>query len=148
MKGTIIAYEAARGVGVIAPEDGSRQLGFRVEDVEVTKGLEAGREVSYTLETGDWYADKIRLKDAPRLPRSRRKAALIAIFGGIFGLQKFYMGYPLAGIGILVGIFFLWGLVLPVLLVIWLGITEGIIYLRLTDEQFDRRYLQGRRAWL
>jgi len=149
MKGTITAFEAARGVGLIAPEDGGAAVGFRIEDVEVAKGMAVGEDVIFSVEVGDWYANRIRLLSAPRATRSRKLAAILAIFGGVLGLQKFYLGYPWIGILLLVGTMLFWWLAfLPVLAAMGLGVIEGVIYLILSDDAFEQRYMKRRRAWL
>lgn len=149
MNGTIIAYEDARGVGLIAPEDGGKPVGFRVEDVDVPKHLDVGEAVVYSVEVGDWFANRVAILSAPRATRSRIIAALLAIFGGVLGLQKIYMGYPGTGILIIIlTVCFWWLALLPVLAAAGLGIIEGIIYLVLSDEAFEQRYLKRRRAWL
>ncbi len=148
MQGTIIAYEPARRVGLIAPEDGGRNIGFRAEDVDVPKRLRPGEAVIYKLEAGDWYAARVRVLSAPRASRSRITAAVLAVLGGALGLQKFYLGYYGAGLLILVGTLVFWWLALPVFIAVGLGIAEGIIYLSLGNEKFEQRYLTGRRAWL
>lgn len=149
MNGTIIAYEAARGVGLIAPEAGGDPVGFRVEDVDVPKCLNLGEAVIYSVEVGDWFANRVAILSAPRATRSRIIAALLAIFGGVLGLQKIYLGYPWIGILIIVmTVCFWWLALVPVLAAAGLGVIEGLIYLTMSDEKFERRYLKGRRAWL
>jgi cold shock CspA family protein len=149
MKGTITAYEDARGVGLITPEGGGPNVGFRVEDVDVPKSLNVGEPVIYAVEVGDWFANRVRILSAPRASRSRIVAALLAIFGGVLGLQKFYLGYPWIGMMILMlTLLFWWLALLPVLAAAGLGVIEGIIYLALSDEAFEQRYLKRRRAWL
>ena len=149
MHGTIIAYEAARGVGLIAPEEGGDTVGFRVEDVDVPKHLDVGEAVVYSVEVGDWFANRVAILSAPRATRSRFIAAFLAIFGGVLGLQKFYLGYHGTGLMILLLVLFFWWLaLLPILAAAGLGVIEGIIYLAMSNETFERRYLTGRRRWL
>lgn len=149
MNGTIIAYEDARGVGLISPEGGGDPVGFRVEDVDVPKHLDVGEAVIYSVEVGDWFASRVAILSAPRATRSRIIAALLAIFGGVLGLQKFYLGYMATGFLIaFLSICFWWLALLPVLATAGLGIIEGIIYLFLSDEAFEQRYLKRRRRWL
>lgn len=59
-------------------------------------------------------------------------AALLAIFLGLFGIHKFYLGQKTAGIIYL--IFFWTGI--PEIL----GIIEGIIYLFTSEENFNKKY--------
>jgi TM2 domain-containing membrane protein YozV len=108
-----------------------------------------GEPVVYAVEVGDWFANRVRILSAPRVTRSRIVAAVLAILGGVLGLQKFYLGYPWTGMLILAAtICFWWLAFLPVLAAAGLGVIEGIIYLSLSDEAFEKRYLTRRRAWL
>ncbi len=68
--------------------------------------------------------------------RNKYIAALLAIFLGLFGVHKFYLGQKTAGIIYL--IFFWTGI--PEIL----GIIEGIIYLFTSQEKFDKKYNQDK----
>ena len=75
--------------------------------------------------------------------RSEKKlaAGLLGILLGTFGGNKFYLGYTNEGI------------IQIVLNIVTCGIAtvipfiEGIIYLTMSDEQFDRTYVQNKKAW-
>lgn len=75
--------------------------------------------------------------------RSEKKlaAGLLGILLGSFGANKFYLGYTNEGI------------IQIVLNIVTCGIAgiipfiEGIIYLTMSDEQFDRTYVQNKKAW-
>jgi len=75
--------------------------------------------------------------------RSEKKlaAGLLGIFAGIVGANKFYLGYINQG------------LIQIVLNVCTCGAAsvipfiEGIIYLTMSDEQFDQTYIQNKKAW-
>lgn len=75
--------------------------------------------------------------------RSEKKlaAGLLGIFAGIVGANKFYLGYINQG------------LVQIVLNVCTCGaasvipLIEGIIYLTMSDEQFDQTYIQNKKGW-
>lgn len=75
--------------------------------------------------------------------RSEKKlaAALLGILLGPFAANKFYLGYINEGI------------IQIVLNVVTCGIAsivpliEGIIYLTMPDELFDRTYVQNKKAW-
>lgn len=90
--------------------------------------------------------------------RSEKKipAALLAILIGYFGIHKFYMGYNTEGIILLVSTLVL----LPIFtmmtcglgafaypIVVVVPLVEGIIYLTMSDEQFDYTYLKNRKPW-
>lgn len=75
--------------------------------------------------------------------RSEKKlaAGLLGILLGTFGANKFYLGYINEGI------------IQIVLNIVTCGIAsivpfiEGIIYLTMSDEQFDQTYVQNKKAW-
>jgi len=64
--------------------------------------------------------------------RSRLAAALFAILLGTFGIHKFYLGR--IGWGVVYLLFF-WTFI-PTLL----GLVEGIVYLVMSDKDFDTKY--------
>lgn len=71
-------------------------------------------------------------------PRSRLTAALLAIFLGHLGVHKFYMGswgWGLVYIGAILLTFFIGWFATSIT-----GIVEGIIYLKMTDEEFAAKY--------
>lgn len=75
--------------------------------------------------------------------RSDKKiaAALLGIFLGFFGANKFYLGYTKEGVIQLVMSVVSCGIlsIIPFI--------EGIIYLTMSDEQFDDTYIKHKKAW-
>ena len=76
-------------------------------------------------------------------------AGLLAIFLGLFGVHKFYLGCNNAGFIMLavsiIGGIFTFGLAAAV---IWLiAVIEGIVYLTKTQTEFDRIYVLNQRDW-
>lgn len=75
--------------------------------------------------------------------RSEKKiaAALLGIFPGGFGANKFFLGYINEGI------------IQIVLNIVTCGIAsivpfiEGIIYLTMSDQQFDETYIRNKKSW-
>lgn len=87
--------------------------------------------------------------------RNRRVAALLAIVVvGMFGAHKFYMGNKQAGvvhiIAFIVAIFLsnAIGILLPFMAVAIFSCVEGVIYALKTDEQFEKEYIEEKRAFL
>lgn len=72
----------------------------------------------------------------------RVTAAILAFFFGWCGAHKFYLGYTQAGIIQLVISLCTGGVGHT------LAIVEGIIYLTMSDDQFDRTYVYGKKEWL
>ena len=75
--------------------------------------------------------------------RSEKKlaAGLLGILLGAFGANKFFLGYTNEGIIQIVLNIVTCGVATVVPLI------EGIIYLTMSDEQFDRTYVQNNKAW-
>jgi TM2 domain-containing membrane protein YozV/predicted RNA-binding Zn-ribbon protein involved in translation (DUF1610 family) len=63
----------------------------------------------------------------------RTSAAIMAIFLGAFGIHKFYTGKIFAGF---IYLLFFWTFIPGII-----GFCEGIYYLTLSDEEFDRKVL-------
>ncbi len=80
--------------------------------------------------------------------KSKATAGILGIFLGCLGIHKFYLGYSLEGIIMLVvciagSFLFLLG---PFVMGI-IGLIEGIIYLTKSDEEFDRIYVRNKKGW-
>ena len=69
--------------------------------------------------------------------KNRVVAAMIAIFGGIFGLHKFYLGDTGGGI-FFIFLFFMVSSFFHLTLL--LGLLEGVRLLTMNDDAFDRQY--------
>ena len=89
-----------------------------------------------------YAAEALRQKD-------HVSAGLLAVFLGVFGIHKFYLGYNKAGFVMLavsiIGGVLTFGLAAAVIWV--LAIIEGIIYLTRTQTEFDRTYVLNAREW-
>ncbi len=64
--------------------------------------------------------------------KDRVAAGIMGIIGGWFGLHKFYNGRVFAGI---IYLLFSWTVIPGIV-----GLIEGILYLLMTDEEFDAKY--------
>ena len=83
-------------------------------------------------------------------PRNRRLAtAAAAMVLGWTGLHKFILGYLSEGIIILFGSVLLGLVIHPrwVVVTAAIGLVEGVILLRTSDEEFVDRYLTWRKRW-
>jgi TM2 domain-containing membrane protein YozV len=84
------------------------------------------------------------------IPGAEKKivSGILAILLGWLGIHKFYLGYTVEGVIMLVlGVagFLLCGI--PTLVVSIIGVVEGVMYLTKTDEQFVATYITGRKPW-
>ena len=81
--------------------------------------------------------------------KSKLVAGLLGIFLGSLGIHKFYLGYTVPGlimllISIIVGPFTLF-IINGIMALI--GLIEGILYLTKSDEDFDEQYVQNKKQW-
>lgn len=77
-------------------------------------------------------------------------AGLLAIFLGMFGVHKFYLGYNNAGF-IMLAVTVIGGIVTLTVasLIVWvIAIVEGFIYLLQSQTEFERTYVVSHREWL
>lgn len=75
-------------------------------------------------------------------------AGILAILLGAFGVHKFYLGYTVPGVIMLViGLagFLICGF--PTMAVGIVGVIEGILYLTKTDAEFVKTYVVGEKQW-
>lgn len=80
-----------------------------------------------------------------RPQRDKVAAGLLGIFLGALGIHKFYLGYNKEGLIMLLVTLLTCGAGGAVFEII--GLIEGIIYLTMTDEQFDATYVQNYKGW-
>lgn len=98
-----------------------------------------GEETNKCLYCGAFFSperpkkeEKIIIQQVTSKGRNKVLAGLLAIFLGILGIHKFYLGQTIWGI---VYIVFCWTYI-PSLL----GFIEGIIYFCMSDEKFNEKY--------
>ena len=75
-------------------------------------------------------------------------SGILGIVVGAFGVHKFYLGYTVEGVIMLVvslAGFLLCGF--PTMAVAIVGLIEGILYLTETDDEFVSTYVIGRKGW-
>ncbi len=77
-----------------------------------------------------------------------RKIGWCAILFGCLGAHKFLLGYNRAGfIMLAIGVLGWFPFAIPTLVIAVIGVIEGIIYLRKTDDEFEETYLRKKREW-
>ncbi len=90
---------------------------------------------------------------AVQYPKNNIVAGLLAIFVGVLGVHKFYLGYKQQGMILLVG--FLVSIPLSLIIIGLLGIVaivvitfiEGILYLIKDEREFHEIYVVNRKEW-
>ena len=143
MQGRILRFSVRDG-GIISGDDGQR---YRFDgSAWISAGTPtAGQRVDFDALEDGRAADIIVVSGAATGgSKSKVVAGMFAFFLGGFGGHKFYLGHP--GLGILYiglsitlvgGLFF----TAPVSLI------EAILYWTKSDEEFERVYVQERKAW-
>ena len=162
-QGRVLAFDEEEGTGVISGDNGNRysfiiqewrpqsppQPGMHVDfvpdDHEAMDIYELSEQPSGTGTTP--YSDSSATQSLGTGSKSKVAAGLFGIFLGWLGIHKFYLGYPVPGVILLVAGIIGWFLIIPAFIAAIIGIIEGILYLTKSDEEFDRVYVQGKREW-
>lgn len=84
-----------------------------------------------------------------QVPQSKSKVAagLLAIFLGGLGIHKFYLGYTMQGIILLLVTILGALLLIGPLITGVISLIEGIIYLTKSDEDFYNIYVANKKEW-
>jgi TM2 domain-containing membrane protein YozV len=154
MRGTILAFDFRTGEGKISGEDGNR-YSFAGREWHGQSQPAPNQNVDFEAQDRDALAIYPVRGNAVGHPigghveyeRNRVAAALLAFFLGVFGIHKFYMNKPGSGIVMLLCSTIGAILVFPLLIMCGISIVEFVIYLTMSDETFDRTYIQGNKSW-
>jgi len=145
MRGRVLHYDEIAASGLISGDDGNRYAFTRGDLMGAVRSVSPGSEVDFRIE--ETSAREVFVQAAPAEGKSRIAAALLAFFLGLFGVHKFYLGRRTAGLVMLLCGTLGWLLVLPGMAIAIIAFIEFIIYLVKTDQDFQREYVAGRRAW-
>ena len=137
---------AAQAAPKAAPQQEKQQSGFEW-------GYQQGYDWATGTSSDSAWAGQTAQQVPPASPygqamgatKNHIAAGLLAIFLGVFGVHKFYMGYTKQGVIMLLVTLLTFGLGGFVTEII--GIIEGIIYLVKGDEEFYYTYELGNRPW-
>ena len=148
MRGNILEFNAQSSTGLISADDGSR-YSFSGQDVKSNfQSIRAGSVVDF--EAGEGVATSVYPIGASANSSSKSKitAGVLAILLGGLGVHKFYLGYTVPGVIMLV-IALLGGVLLfiPNLILGVIALIEGILYLTKSDEEFEDIYVSGTKHW-
>jgi TM2 domain-containing membrane protein YozV/cold shock CspA family protein len=151
MRGKVINYDDKEGQGIISGDDGNRYPFVRGALGGNPRAFRAGTDVDFNVkgrQATDIYAFHAGGSGGQVGKKSKVAAGLLAILLGGLGIHKFYLGYP--GAGIIMLLLFIFGfilLALPSIIISVIALVEGIIYLTKTDEEFYQTYEVGSRSW-
>jgi TM2 domain-containing membrane protein YozV len=156
MKGTVLDYSVQNNTGIINGNDGLRYT-FIGSEWHIDSIPEAGTSVDFVIrETNaiDIYINSLGEAECTTASGSIDKttAGLLALFLGAFGAHKLYMGRTGPALVYLltntVGVMFTWiFLFLPNITLLIFAVVEAVIYLTMTDENFEQTYVSGKRNW-
>lgn len=147
MRGKILAFDYRSGEGHITGDDGRR---YRFATGEWKPHAAPAPGVAVDFETQGNEALAIYSVGRTLVPgdKSRIAAALLAFFLGAIGIHKFYLNKSGAGLTmLLISVFGLILAGLPTAVMGLIAFIEAIIYLFRSDEEFDRLYVFGNKAW-
>jgi TM2 domain-containing membrane protein YozV len=161
MKGTLLDFSVQQNSGLIAADDGAR-YSFAGTDWNATQLPTPGQRLDFEVNNGlatRVYPDLTSTQAPPMPPMlpihaqpqktDRTTAGLLAILLGALGIHKFMMGYQQQGI-IMIAVSLGAGIVtcgIASVVIHIIAIVEGIIYFSMSDEEFDRTYITGRKSW-
>lgn len=146
VKGTILDYTIQTNAGIISGDDGQRYSFQGAEWREAGKYPTKGMRVDFSPQAGNASAIYL-IQDAPGAASGNGEkrdcnhvmAGLFGILLGAFGIHKFYMGQTQMGCLYIVAGVITCGFGFAITCVI--GIVEGIIYLSMTQAEFERKYI-------
>ncbi len=153
MRGKILNVNYSTGEGIISGDDGQR-YSFQNGDWNGQAPPAAGQAVDFQ-NNGDRAVSVFKIAGDNPFSGDKNKliAGLLGIFLGGLGVHKFYLGYNKPGIimaAMTIGGFLTSWLIiglLPLMAASLIGFIEGIIYIVTSDEDFERKYVQGQHHW-
>jgi len=150
MQGTVLGFDEKTGKGMISGEDGNRYP-FMTEDIMGDGKISRSTKVDFVPENGK-AKEIYRAASSNDSPLSGDKnkivAGLLALFLGVFGIHKFYLGKAKAGVIMLLT--FVLGFILlgvPSTVIAIIAFIEAIIYFLKPEDAFQREYVDGDKAW-
>ena len=79
--------------------------------------------------------------------KNKMIAFLLALFLGVWGIHKFYLGYNNQGIIMLICGTIGWILFIPPLVMAIIALIEAIMYITKSDDEFQKVYVDNEKAW-
>lgn len=162
MKGHILDFSVQTNSGIISGDDNQRytfhgkdwmesdppRRGMQVDfatvgdaAVQIYAALGARPATAYGARAGYGSGAGVGSK-------SKVAAGLLAIFLGWLGIHKFYLGYTVPGVILLLCGTIGWLLFfIPPIIASIIGLIEGIIYLTKQDDEFDEEYVVQKKQW-
>jgi TM2 domain-containing membrane protein YozV len=149
MNGQVLDFSIQKNLGLISGSDGKRYV-FAGGEWRGNEPPKRGMEVDFDSKgeqaIGVYLALDATVKSTSGGgEKNRITAGILALTIGGLGVHKFYLGYTVTGLIYIVAMFFSMGLVNIFFAII--AIIEGITYLTLSDEEFEKKYVIGKKTW-
>lgn len=147
MRGKVLAFDYRAGEGHITGDDGQRYR-FAAAEWKPQATPAPGVAVDFEPEGREALAVYSLTGPAFSGEKSKIAAALLALFLGFLGIHKFYLNKN--GAGLVMLLISLFGVVLagiPAVIMGFIALIEAILYLTRSDEEFERLYVKGNKAW-
>jgi TM2 domain-containing membrane protein YozV len=152
LRGTVLAFDFRSGEGKISGDDGNR-YSFHAREWQGTAQPVPNQPVDFEASESDALAIYPMRAAGPLAggagsTPNRIAAALLAFFLGALGIHKFYMGK--GGTGAVMLVISLFGMILagiPSMIMALVALIEFVIYLTMSDEQFEATYIKGGKDW-
>ncbi|MEL6316524.1 MAG: TM2 domain-containing protein [Pseudomonadota bacterium] len=148
MRGKVVRYDAASQSGEILGDD-EETYAFDLSALGRRAPVLAPGDMVDFAPGGGRASNIIAISEAGG--KSRVLAGILAVFLGVFGVHKFYLGRHKAGVVMMlvfvIGLAVLGAASIPSVAVAAIAFAEFIIYLTKSDEDFHRDYVVGDRAW-
>jgi TM2 domain-containing membrane protein YozV len=155
MRGRILDYSVQTNRGVISGNDGQHYL-FSGANWKATQAPRIGMNVDFQASEGEAvsiYAETTSYSTAtPAGGKSKIIAGVLAIMLGAFGAHKFYLGRTgpalvflltnTVGLAVTIFLAFIPNYALGVI-----ALSEGILYLTKSDEEFYQLYVVEEKSW-
>jgi len=150
MKGTVLEFNEAEGTGIISADDGNRYA-FTTADITGGRDIKRASKVDFNIVDGKASEIYKAVSSVESLTGDKNKivAGILALILGGLGVHKFYLGKMKAGAIMLAIFMFGWILLgIPSMMIGILAFVEAIIYFMKPDDEFQRLYVEGNKAWL
>ena len=138
MQGQILEYSVQTNAIVITGEDGNRYT-FALSEWKESALPARGMRVDFEVHGATAVSVYRAMAGTVSGTKSKVVAGVLGILLGGLGIHKFYLGYTVPGLIMLVLCCTFW----PALI----GLIEGIIYLTKSDEEFEELYVHQRKGW-
>jgi len=111
-------------------------------------GKETPDESKFCVNCRARVSNSKSVKSNGKRSKSKLIAGLLAIFLGVIGCHKFYLGYKTQGFIMLIisvgGVFLA---LVPTVIINVIAFVEGIRYLIKSDEEFEEIYVKNKKPW-